>query len=161
MRVLLTALVLVLAVAATGCFRPPAGEWGESKTPTKTTAMGTVPGRWELADQATAQRVASAGTAYLEGPNCRLRDVKFINVAKPIPTQRGGQPAEAVYVQFRAINNLADPSFHQRELLIVQGDHVLEYWRTRDEIENRMTAVWYKKNPPPSWPDVGRDPEDK
>jgi hypothetical protein len=162
MRLLSISLVLVLTVAAAGCFRKPGGEWGESQTPTKKKLdMNDPMGRWELADQATAERVASAGTAYLEGPNSRLRNVEFVNVAKPIATQRNGKPAEAVYVQFRAINNLADPSLHQRELLIIQGDQVLEYWRTPDEISNRMTSVWLKKNPPPQWPNIDRLPDQK
>jgi hypothetical protein len=162
MRVLLSVLVLVLTIALTGCFGKPRGEWGEGQSPTKKkTQRGDPLGRWELADEATAQRVASVGTAYLQGPNCLLRNVEFINVAKPIPTSRNGKPAEAVYVQFRAINNYADPSLHQRELFVIQGDQVLEYWRSPDEIEARMTAVWYKKNPPPQWPNIDRLPDQK
>jgi len=162
MRVLLASLVLALAVASTGCFKRPGGEWGESQTPTRKKIDPADPqGRWQLADQATVDRVRNVGTAYLEGPNCRLRNVEFVNVAKPIVTQRNGQPAEAIYVQFRAINNLADPSLHQRELLIIQGDHVLEYWRTAEEISNRLTSVWLKNNPPPQWPNIDRLPDQK
>lgn len=162
MRVLLASVALVLAVLAAGCFGPPRGDWGEGQSPTKKkTNSGDPQGRWELADEATAQRVASIATAYLQGPHCLLRNVEFVNVAKPIATTRHGKPAEAVYVQFRAVNNYADPSLHQRELFVIQGDQVLEYWRSRDEIEARMTAVWYRKNPPPSWPNIDRRPEDK
>jgi len=160
MRVLLASLVLVSSIAAAGC-GPPRGEWGESQTPTRKKTQRVMPAGVELADEATAQRVASIATAYLQGPHCLLRNVEFVNVAKPIATSRNGKPAEAVYVQFRAINNYADPSLHQRELFVIQGDQVLEYWRSRDEMEDRMSAAWLKKNPPPQWPNIDRLPDQK
>jgi len=108
----------------------------------------------ELADEATAIRVCQVTLPFLEGPDVRLKKLEFVNVGKVKSVTRNGKPAEAVYVQFRAVNKSGDEELHQADLLVIQEGKVVEYLRTEDAIKKAMTAEWYEKNPPPSWPEI-------
>jgi len=158
MKAIRAALLLTLAVLAAGCGKPtePGYYSTEGSRRVRVIIQSERTGSVVLADQGTADRVANAAVEYLEGPAARLRDIEFVNIAKPIKTTRNGQEAEAVYVQFHCVNNYADPEQHQRDLLIVQGGKVLEHFRNHEEIENRLSSEWYKKNPPPGWPRIER-----
>lgn len=148
--------VLLLALPCIGCKKSDGSVGNVGTSPGRTNYVSSLTSTIELADRATAERVVNIIGPYIVGPNYRLRDPEIVNVAKPKKTTRNGKEAEAVYVQFYAINNLADEEQHQHDLFIIQGDQVLEHFRTREEITGRMSETWYRNNPPPAWKLIAR-----
>lgn len=147
--------VVLLALSCTGCKKSDGSVGDVGVSPGRTNYVSSLTGTVELADRATAERIVNIIGPYIVGPNYRLRDPEIVNVARPRKTTRNGKEADAVYVQFYAINNLADEEQHQHDLFIIQGDQVLEHFRTRDEITARMSETWYRNNPPPGWKLIG------
>lgn len=149
------ALLLGMVLAA-GCGKKDGGNMGSVGTSPRTIYQGPLRGAVDLADQGTKDRVTNIVIPYILGPSYRLRDPEIVNVAKAIKTSRNGQEAEAFYVQFHASNNLAEEEQHQHDLFIIQGDKVLDHYRTTEEIKDRMSDVWFRKNPPPNWKPLER-----
>jgi hypothetical protein len=156
-------LIPAIAILAAGCRKPT--EAGPQETALRDGTRVRVVTQSEktssvvLADQDTADRIANAAYEYLEGPNARLRGIEFVKIAKPIKSMRNGQEAEYVYVQFHCVNNFNEKAQHQRDLLIVQGGKVVEHFRNREEIENRLGSIWYQNHLPPGWPPIERKPD--
>lgn len=147
MKTSLCYLLLGLAVLVAGCGKKSGGNQG---------AGGDTPGKSSdpkkaaitLADEATTEKIKEIVFAYCNRPEVRYRAPEVVRVAQPVNLSPGKQ---AVYVQFSYVNNNADAQYAEHDLFLLEGDKVLEHFRTRDEMRGRMGSVWLMDHPPPAW----------
>ena len=144
--------VLCLALLTAGCGKRSgggySGTWSQAGTGVKAGRLA------ERSFPANGDEIKQAIANYLARPEVRIKEPIFKAISDRIPVKEGGGTVDGYWVQFTATNSYGDSMLRNHDLFLLKDGQVIAWYRTQEEIRQRLGTRWLDEHPTPVWPDV-------
>lgn len=104
---------------------------------------------------ANAEELKQAITGFLAKPfSGNVRDPNFLAISEPIQIKQNEGTVLGYWVQYTATDSYGNTMLRNHDLFLMKDGNVIAWYRTTEEVRERLGTRWVDEHAPPPWPDV-------